>query len=42
MTAVAAEGTDHFSVLYSLAKVDPSIHNGDVTVADSLDGHPLD
>ena len=42
MTAVIAEGTDHYSVLYSLAETDPSIHTGDVIVADSLDGHPLD
>ena len=42
MTAVVAEGTDHYSVLYSLAEVDPSIHTGDVIVADSVGGHPLD
>jgi hypothetical protein len=42
MTAVVAEGTDHYSVLYSLAEVDPSIHTGDVIVADAVDGHPLD
>jgi hypothetical protein len=42
MTGVVAEGTDHYSVLYSLAEVDPSIHTGDVIVADSMDGHPLD
>jgi hypothetical protein len=42
MTGVVAEGTDHYSVLYSLAEVDPSIHTGDVIVADSVDGHPLD
>ena len=42
MTAVVAEGTDHYSVLYSLAEVDPSIHTGDIIVADTIDGHPLD
>jgi hypothetical protein len=42
MTAVVAEGTDHYRVLYSLAEVDPSIHTGDVLVADSVDGHPLE
>jgi hypothetical protein len=42
MTAIVAEGTDHYSVLYSLAEIDPSIHTGDVIVADTIDGHPLD
>ena len=41
MTAVIAEGTDKYSVLYALAEVDPSIHTGDVIVADSVDGHKL-
>jgi hypothetical protein len=42
MTGIVAEGTDHYSVLYALAEVDPSIHTGDVIVADSANGHPLD
>jgi hypothetical protein len=42
MIAVVAEGTDKYSVLYSLAEVDPSIHTGDVLVADSMDGQKLD
>ena len=41
MIAVVAEGTDEYSVLYSLAEVDPSIHTGDVIVADSVDGKKL-
>jgi hypothetical protein len=41
MTAVIAEGTDHYSVLYALAEVDPSIHTGDVIVADAVDGQKL-
>jgi hypothetical protein len=41
MTAVIAEGTDKYSVLYALAEVDPSIHAGDVIVADSVDGQKL-
>jgi hypothetical protein len=41
MTAVIAEGTDKYSVLYALAEVDPSIHIGDVIVADSVDGQKL-
>jgi hypothetical protein len=41
MMAVIAEGTDKYSVLYALAEVDPSIHTGDVIVADSVDGQKL-
>jgi hypothetical protein len=41
MTAVVAEGTDKYSVVYALAEVDPSIHTGDVIVADSVDGQKL-
>jgi hypothetical protein len=41
MIGVVAEGTDHYSVLYALAEVDPSIHTGDVIVADSVDGQKL-
>jgi len=41
MTAVVVEGTDKFSVLYALAEVDPSIHTGDVLVADIMDGQKL-
>jgi hypothetical protein len=41
MTAVIAEGTDKYSVLYALAEVDPSIHTGDAIVADSVDGQKL-
>jgi hypothetical protein len=41
MTGVVAEGTDGYKVLYSLAEIDPSIHTGDVIVADTLDGKKL-
>src|ERR1700755_817294 len=41
MIAVVAEGTDKYSVLYSLAEIDPSIHTGDILVADSMDGQKL-
>ena len=41
MTAVVAEGTDKYSVVYALAEVDPTIHTGDVIVADSVDGQKL-
>jgi hypothetical protein len=42
MIGIVAEGMDHYSVLYSLAEVDPSIHTGDVIVADTLNGQKLD
>jgi hypothetical protein len=41
LLGVVAEGTDHYSVLYALAEIDPSIHTGDVIVADSVDGQKL-
>lgn len=40
-TAVTAEGTDGYRVVYSLAEVDPAMHNGDVLVADVVDGEAL-
>lgn len=42
LTGIVAEGTDHYKVLYALAEVDPSIHAGDVLVADSVDDKKLD
>ena len=42
LTGIVAEGTDNYDVLYALAEVDPSIHAGDVIVADSVDNHKLD
>jgi hypothetical protein len=42
LTGVVASGVDGYGVLYSLAEVDPSIHTGDVIVADTLDGKKLD
>ncbi len=41
LIGVIAEGTDHYDVLYALAEIDPSIHTGDVIVADSIDGQKL-
>ena len=41
MIGVVARGTDEYSVLYALAEVDPSIHTGDVIVADSMGGQKL-
>jgi hypothetical protein len=42
LTGVVASGVDGYGVLYSLAEVDPSIHTGDVMVADTVDGKKLD
>lgn len=42
LTGIVAEGTDNYDVLYALAEVDPSIHAGDVLVADSVDDHKLE
>jgi hypothetical protein len=42
LTGIVAEGTDTYDVLYALAEVDPSIHAGDVIVADSVDDHKLE
>jgi hypothetical protein len=41
MIGVIAEGTDGYRVLYSLVETDPTIHSGQVLVADTLDGKPL-
>jgi hypothetical protein len=42
LTGIVASGMDGYGVLYSLAEVDPSIHTGDVIVADTVDGKKLD
>jgi hypothetical protein len=39
---VVATGSDGYKAVYSLAEVDPSFHPGDVIVADTMDGKPLD
>jgi hypothetical protein len=36
-----ASGSDGYSVLLSLAEIDPSFHDGQVLVADARDGQPL-
>jgi hypothetical protein len=41
LIGIVAQGTDSYGVLYSLAEVDPTIHTGDVIVADTLDGQKL-
>lgn len=40
-TYVLATGSDNYSVVLSLAEVDPSFHAGQVVVADARDGQPL-
>lgn len=42
LIGIVAEGTDKYDVLYTLAEVDPSIHTGDVIVADSMNGGKID
>jgi hypothetical protein len=42
MLGVVAEGTDHYSVLFAIAETDPSIHTGDILVADQMNGQKLD
>lgn len=41
-TYVVAEGSDHYRAVLSLAEIDPAFHPGDVLVADTLNGKPLD
>ena len=38
---VIAEGSDHYTALYSLAEIDPAFHPGTVIIADTMDGKPL-
>ncbi len=37
-----ASGSDGYSVVLAMAEADPSFHPGDVMVADSMNGHPMD
>lgn len=39
---VVATGSDGYKAVFSLAEIDPSFHPGDVIVADTMDGKPLD
>jgi hypothetical protein len=38
---VVASGSDGYSVVVSLAELDPSFHNGQILAADARDGQPL-
>lgn len=39
---IMATGSDGYKAVLALAEVDPAFHPGDVIVADSMDGKPLD
>jgi hypothetical protein len=39
---VVAKGSDGYKAVYALAELDPSFHPGDVILADTMDGKPLD
>jgi hypothetical protein len=39
---VIATGTDGYTAVFALAEVDPSFHPGEVIVADTMNGKPLD
>ncbi len=39
---IVATGSDGYHAVFALAEVDPSFHPGEVLVADSMDGKPLD
>lgn len=39
---IVAGGSDGYGAVFSLAEVDPAFHPGEVIVADSMDGKPLD
>jgi hypothetical protein len=41
MSYLVATGSDGYSVVFSLAEVDPDFHQGQVLVADTRDGQPL-
>jgi hypothetical protein len=38
---LVAEGSDGYQAVYSVAEVNPDVHNATVIVADSLDGKPI-
>lgn len=39
---IVAQGSDGYQAVLALAEVDPSFHPGEVIVADTMDGKPLD
>jgi hypothetical protein len=41
-TYVVARASDGYTVVYSLAELDPALNGNEVIVADTMDGKPLD
>jgi hypothetical protein len=41
-TCLVATGSDGYQAAFALAEVDPSFHPGEVLVADTMNGKPLD
>jgi hypothetical protein len=39
---IVATGSDGYKVVLSIAETDPAFHPGDVIIADSMDGKPID
>jgi hypothetical protein len=39
---VVARGSDGYEAVFALAEIDPSFHPGEILVADTMDGKPLD
>ncbi len=39
---IVATGSDSYVAVIALAEVDPSFHSGEVIVADTMNGEPLD
>ena len=39
---IVATGSDGYVAVIALAEVDPSFHSGEVIVADTMNGQPLD
>jgi hypothetical protein len=42
LLGVVATGTDNYSVLFAIAETDPTIHTGDILIADQMNGQKLD
>jgi hypothetical protein len=42
LLGVVASGTDNYSVLFAIAETDPTIHTGDILIADQMNGQKLD
>jgi hypothetical protein len=39
---IVATGSDGYAAVIALAEIDPSFHSGEVIVADTMNGQPLD